>query len=120
MRICLPPGPLMISLRKRVPAALIASTVLERTSTSMTTRSHPPGSGRRPSGGGRAAELPGPLSQSVSSSRRRPSGLCPVCARSLANGRSLGFQDDRLIHAGSWTEPPVEPPPPKGKKRRPA
>src|SRR5262249_40019353 len=38
-----------------------------RSSTSTTKRFHPPRSGRRPSGMGRAAELCGPASQSVSS-----------------------------------------------------
>src|SRR6266581_4681884 len=55
------------SLRKRRPARFISATRDTRSSISTTKRFHPPGSGRLPSGMGRAAELCGPASQRVKS-----------------------------------------------------
>jgi hypothetical protein len=34
---------------------------------------------------------------------------CPICSNSLADGRSVVFKDDRLIHAGCWAERPAQP-----------
>ena len=34
---------------------------------------------------------------------------CPICANSLADGRSVVFKDDRLIHAGCWADRPAQP-----------
>ena len=47
-RICLPPKPVMTSLRKRTPAARSRSTSVARSSTSSWMRFQPPGSGLRP------------------------------------------------------------------------
>src|SRR5207253_1331200 len=65
--ICFPPGPDSISLRKLKPCCFIAATRAGRSTTSTTSRFHPPGSCRRPSGIGLAPELPGPLSQRIRS-----------------------------------------------------
>jgi hypothetical protein len=35
---------------------------------------------------------------------------CPICSNSLADGRSVVFKDDRLIHAGCWADRPAQPP----------
>jgi len=59
--ICLPPGPTSISLRKRSPAFFSAAMRAGRSATWRSTRFHPPGSWRLPSGIGRDPEAPGPL-----------------------------------------------------------
>ena len=33
---------------------------------------------------------------------------CPICSHSLADGRSVVFKDDKLIHARCWADGPVE------------
>jgi hypothetical protein len=65
-RICRPPGPLTISLRNVRPAERSRSTSRAMSSTIRWMRFQPPGSGVRPSGIGRPAELLGPLSSSRS------------------------------------------------------
>ncbi len=67
-RICLPPGPVTISLRKLTPSARSRATSASMSSTMKWMRFQPPGPGLRPSGIGRPAELAGP----ASSSRRLP------------------------------------------------
>ena len=63
-RICLPPGPLTMSLRKLTPRARSRSTSASMSSTMNWNRFQPPASGWRPSGIGRPAELILPLSNS--------------------------------------------------------
>jgi hypothetical protein len=36
--------------------------------------------------------------------------LCPICSKSLADGTSVVFKDDKLIHARCWADRPVQPP----------
>ena len=71
-RICLPPGPTIIALRKRIPACFNSATREGRSFTSRTSRFHPPGSGRRPSGIVRAAEPCGPPAQPLADADRTP------------------------------------------------
>jgi predicted RNA-binding Zn-ribbon protein involved in translation (DUF1610 family) len=33
---------------------------------------------------------------------------CPTCSKSLADGTSVVFKDDKLIHARCWADRPVE------------
>src|SRR5918996_1414165 len=63
-RICFPPGPVTMSLRKCTPSARRRSTSAAMLSTTNSIRFQPPGSGLRPSGMGLPAELVGPLSSS--------------------------------------------------------
>ena len=82
-RICFPPGPMTTSFRNRMPASFISRTRAGRSRTSMTSRFHPPGSGRRPSGMGRAAELFGPASHRVRSSRETLANAGRISCSSL-------------------------------------
>jgi hypothetical protein len=34
---------------------------------------------------------------------------CPICSKSLADGTSVVFKDDKLIHAGCWADRPAQP-----------
>src|SRR5215469_8818955 len=68
IRICLPPGPVTISLRKLTPSPRSLATSLPISGTIRWMRFQPPGPGLRPSGIGLPAELPGP----ASSNRRLP------------------------------------------------
>src|SRR5947207_14817046 len=70
-RICFPPGPSMISLRKVQPADLSVATVSSSLGNISTIRFQPPGAGFWPSGMGLAALDMEPASQSVTSSRER-------------------------------------------------
>ena len=67
-RICLPPGPSTMSLRKLTPASRRRATSVPMSSTMKWIRFQPPGAGCAPSGIGRPAELFGP----ARSSRRFP------------------------------------------------
>ena len=66
-----------------IPAAVSLATLAAMSSTSMTNRFQPPGAGWRPSGIGRAAELVGPLSHSVRSSRPTRAKAAPICSIEL-------------------------------------
>ncbi len=68
IRICRPPLPTTMSLRRRTPVLRRRSSSAARSSTASWMRFHPPGSGRRPSGMGWEAP-PGPAA-ALSSSRR--------------------------------------------------
>ena len=63
-RICFPPGPGTIPLRKCAPDDVNFATSDARSSVSRTSRFQPPGTGLEPSSSERDAELPGPLSHS--------------------------------------------------------
>ena len=77
----LTPGPAMMSLRKLTPAARSRCTSAAMSSTTKWMRFQPPGSGWRPSGIGRPAELVGPASSNRSLPRRTSANageaLCP-------------------------------------------
>ena len=60
-RICFPPGPTSTAFRKCAPAVLSFSISAFKSGTYKMIRFHPPGSCFRPSGIGRAPDVPGPL-----------------------------------------------------------
>ena len=49
---------------------------------------------------------------------------CPICSKSLADGTSVVFKDEHLIHARCWADRPVQPteevtPPPRSAAKPP-
>ena len=93
-RICRPPGPLTMSFRNEIPAARSCSTSASMSPTMKCTRFQPPGSGVRPSGIGRPAELFGPLS----SSRRPPRTTSANAGAALV--RRLEAEVGRVVDGG--------------------
>ena len=83
-----PPGPLTGGLLNGTPCAASRSASAAASSTSRTRRFQPPGSGRVPSGIGRAAELCGPLSQRTRSPRSTIANAGPICVASRKPSRS--------------------------------
>ena len=93
IRICCPPGPLTMSLRNVRPAARRRSTSAAMSSTIRWMRFQPPGSGERPSGIGRPAELAGPLSSSRSRPRTTSANAGGALVRTV-NPKWLGVEVD--------------------------
>src|SRR5918993_3714451 len=95
-RICLPPLPPTISLRKCASVSRNASTSLLRSSTSSWMRFQPPGSGLRPSGmGWPAPPAPGSLSRRRSSPRERTAK--PGGFKLYTEAEPLGVERDRRL-----------------------
>ncbi len=93
------PGDDRVPERRRRPRA-DRSTLAARSSTSRTNRFQPPGSGWRPSGIGRAAELAGPLSHRIEIAATGRGRTPRPSARRCSNPRSVAVERDRPVDVG--------------------